>query len=285
MANASRYRRFRPQLEALDGRDVPSVTVVESTGTTGTVVKVYGDQWANTIQVTDDGTAGEGAITITVSDDSDVTPDQEYTFDGSVTRVVVCSASGADTVSYELTGDLQADVSRTVVAWLGNQEDTFDAQLGGLAADSTLKLYVFGGNFGDTLSVTANGAVAGTLDVRLFGQNGTDSVSAEVTGAVSGELNLLIHGGNGMDVLSALVTVDAASDPEDPNAPPPAAGNLTVKVCGGNGKDNLTLLVDGAGAGDVSAESKFLIYGGLGWDTFNFTPDLVTAFDREAKLA
>ena len=283
MANASRYLRFRPKLEALDGRDVPSVTVVESTGTTGTVVKVYGDQWANTIHVTDNGTAGEDALTITVSDDSDVTPDQEYKFDGSVTRLVVCSASGADTVSYDLTGDLQADVSRTVVAWLGNQEDTFDAQLGGLAADSTLKLYVFGGNSGDTLSVTANGAVAGTLDVRLFGQNGTDSVSAEFMGAVSGDLNLLIHGGNGVDVLSALVTVDAApTSPEDP-VEPASTGNVTVKVCGGNGKDDLTLLVDGAGADGLSAESKFLIYGGLGWDTFNYTTGLVDALDREAK--
>jgi hypothetical protein len=282
MANASLYRRL--QLEALDRRDVPSVTVVESTGATGTVVRVYGDQWENTIQVTDNGTAGEGALTITVTDDSDLTADQEYTFDGSVTRVVVCSRSGADTVGYELTDELQADVSRTVVAWLGNQHDSFDAQLAGLAEGSTLKLLVYGGNGIDSLSVTGAGAVAGNLDVRLLGQNGTDSLFADVAGAVSGDLNLVLNGGNGVDVLWAEVTVDAgASDPNDPNNPPAPTGNVTVRVCGGNGKDELTLLVDGAGADGLAAESQFLINGGLGWDTFNYTTGLVDVLDREAK--
>jgi hypothetical protein len=285
MANAYRYARFVPRLEALNARDVPSVTVVEGTGTSAGVVRVYGDQWANDITVSDTG-AAEGAVTITVSDDSEVTVDQTYTFEGEVTKVVVCSRSGADTVSYELTDELAAGVERQVVVWLGNQHDSFDAQLAGLADGSSLKLYVYGGNGLDALSVTAAGDIAGSLDVRLLGQNGKDSLFADFAGAVSGDFNLLLNGGNGVDFVWAEVTVDAAvtepTDPNEPTEPPPATGNVTVQVLGGNGKDDLTLLVDGAGADGLAADS-FKINGGFGWDNFNYTAGLVTVVDREAK--
>ena len=218
------------RLRPLDDRSLPSVTFVEASG----MLTVRGDQWANTIVVTDDGTAGPGAVTVQADGLS-------YTSQSALTRIRVIGWNGADSVEYHLTGDLTADLA------------------GNVGAGGRLELWVYGGNGEDTLSVGgAGGGVAadGRLDVRLFGGNGRDVVGVDLTGVWAGDVNVALWGGNGTDTLSADLTAAAGS-----------TGTVKARVFGGNGVDTLTLLTARAATDDpVSFDAA--VNGGNGKDVF-----------------
>jgi hypothetical protein len=235
------------RLRPLDDRALPSVSFIE----TGGVLTVRGDQWANTIVVSDDGTALAGAVTVQADGAS-------YTSQEPVTRIRVIGWNSADSVEYHLTGDLTTD--RRVVVCLGNQDDTFTADLAGnVGAGGNLALWVYGGNGEDTLSVGGLGggvAADGRLDVRLSGGNGRDVVGVDLTGVWAGDVNVLVCGGNGTDTLSADLTAAAGS-----------AGTVKARVYGGNGVDTVTLLTARAAADDaVSFDAA--VNGGNGKDVF-----------------
>ena len=80
MAYGTRSKRFVPRLEALGDRALPSVTAVVDGG----ILKIHGDQAANTIEITDTGAATPDAITVLVDGEPlDVTL--------TVEKIVVCS--------------------------------------------------------------------------------------------------------------------------------------------------------------------------------------------------
>jgi hypothetical protein len=236
-----------PRLQPLDERTLPSVTITESAG----VLTVRGDQFDNNVVITDNGTADPGAITV-------VAEGQSYTSLAAVTRIRVIGWNGADSVEYHLTGDLATD--RRVGVCLGNQDDTFTADLAGnVLAGGHLALWVYGGNGEDNLSVGGAGggvAAGGQFDVHLLGGNANDVVSANLTGLWDGMVNLALCGGNGTDTVSANLTAAAGS-----------TGTVKARVYGGNGVDTLTLLTARASAGDpVSFDAA--INGGTGKDIF-----------------
>jgi hypothetical protein len=231
----------------LADRSLPSVTIVEAGG----VLTVRGDQWANTIVVTDDGTAGPGAVTVQADGAS-------YTSQAAVTRIRVVGWNGADAVEYHLTGDLTTD--RRVGVCLGNQDDSFAADLGGnVGAGAHLDLWIYGGNGEDTLTVGGLGggvAADGRLRAHLYGGNGRDVVGADLTGVWAGAVDVALCGGNGTDTVSADLTAAAGS-----------TGTVRARVLGGNGVDTLTLLTARAVADDpVSFDAA--INGGNGKDVF-----------------
>lgn len=240
-----RTRRTALRLELLHDRTLPSVTITEAGG----VLTVRGDQANNTVVITDTGTADPGAISV-------VADGQSYTSQAAVTRIRVIGWNGADSVTYNLTGDLAT--SRRVGVCLGNQDDTFTADLGGnVVAGGHLALWVYGGNGEDTLSVGGAGggvAAGGQLDVHLFGGNGIDAVSATLAGLWDGAVTVALCGGNGTDTVSADLTAAAGS-----------TGTVKARVYGGNGVDTLTLLAAQAAAGDpVSFDA--VLNGGNGKD-------------------
>lgn len=234
------------RLRPLDERALPSVTVTESAG----ILTVRGDQFDNSIVITDNGTADPGAISV-------VADGQSYTSQAAVTRIRIIGWNGADSVEYHLTGDLAT--SRRVGVCLGNQDDTFTADLAGnVLAGGYLDLWVYGGNGEDALSVGGTGGVAadGQLDVHLLGGNAKDVVTANLNGLWDGTVNVTLCGGNGMDTVSADLTAAAGS-----------TGTVKARVYGGNGVDTLTLLTARAATGDaVSFDAA--INGGNGKDTF-----------------
>lgn len=239
------------RLEPLHDRTLPSVSVVQTGGT----LTVNGDQHANTVEIKDDGTPSGLTVTVDGTD---------YPVSGSVTMLVVNSKGGADTVSYDLTGDY-VGTTRTVEVFLGNGNDTFTADLGhGIDAASTLALQVNGGNGKDDLSVTGTGGgpVAGMLSVQLLGGNGMDSISFSYSAEVDGSLLLTADGGNGKDSIHGDVTVAADS-----------TGSVLAQVLGKNGKDDLGLSVTGDGLSGVSVDAS--IDGGHGKDTITNTDNVV----------
>jgi hypothetical protein len=254
MAFGSRSKRFVPRLEALDGRALPSVTVAEADG----VLTITGDQSANNIEIRDTGGSGTDAVTVWVDG-----VQADVTIDDPVTKVVLFGRSGQDVVSYNLTGSFTDGTDRNVVIFLGNQDDTFTADLNGsIGADSDVTLKVYGCNGEDNLSVSGAGtvdspwSVDGHLTVRLFGGNGKDTVDVNYNGLISGTFDLFVGGGNGKDFLRGNVTaVDGST------------GELNAKVCGSNGVDDVGLIVAADGSPDLTVNAE--VHGGLGKDVFD----------------
>ncbi|HEX3148909.1 MAG TPA: hypothetical protein VHR66_12580 [Gemmataceae bacterium] len=243
------------QLESLNERTVPSVTVVQNGG----ILTVKGDQFANNVQITDDGTAS--GLTVTVDG-------MVYPVTGPVDSVHVRAGSGKDSVSYSLTGDY-VGIARTINVALGNGDDTFTADLShGIDATSSLTLLVDGGNGKDALSVTgpatgSTAVLAGALTIDLKGNNGMDTLSFAYAAEVDGSLTITARGGNGKDTITGDVNVAAGS-----------TGAVTIHEFGGNGKDVLGLSVAGDGLAGLSALLDATIDGGHGQDTVTATDNV-----------
>jgi hypothetical protein len=255
---AYRTPRRALRLDAFDDRIVPSASFVES----GTVLTVRGDQFANVVTVTDNGTGDAGNITVQVDDEL------PFVSTGAITTISVLTGSGADVVEYDLTGDLS--VERNVTFRLGNQNDSFVADLtGNLVAGGNLELHAFGGNGWDDLRVTGTGgdvAEGSRLAIDVRGGNGMDTVNVDLSGVVLGELDLKVCGGNGKDTVAANVTAETGS-----------TGTVKARVYGGNGVDTLSLFVTQTTDTDtVSVDG--VIHGGLGKDVFD-NSDNVTVVD------
>jgi hypothetical protein len=217
------FSRFRPQLESLNDRIVPSVTWSVNAG----VLTITGTQGADTVDIQDDGTN----LTVTADGETLNLPT-----DGSVTDVVLHLGAGADVVTYTLTGDLAAGTTRKLDACLGNGDDTFTATLNGNLLDgSSLDVKARGMNGQDNLSFAAaasNVAAGASLAVTLNGGNGKDTINASYAGQLLGDFTFSADGGNGKDVIAGNLTFDAGS-----------TGTVDAQVLGKNAPDTLTLMV------------------------------------------
>jgi hypothetical protein len=260
---AYRTSRWIPRLECLDERALPSVTFTETDGT----LEIRGDQQANSIVVTDDGT---GTIIV-------VADGETYTSETAITTIRVCSRSGADDVVYNLTGDLSSE--RTVEVFLGNQHDSFEANLNGDLLDgANLSLLAKGGNGHDSLTfngVDSNVGAGASLSVDFWGGNGKDALLVDFAGVLMGTAAFHANGGNGKDSVGGNVTVQSWELPETGETAA-STGELTVEFRGGNGVDDMSLAVDGT-TDDLTSFAAS-IDGGRGKDTFEYT-DNVTAID------
>jgi hypothetical protein len=167
-------RRFIPRLVALDDRSLPSVTYT----VTGSTLQITGDDAADKIVITDDGTAA--GITVVVNDG------QPWTVPGDVSAVVVSAGGGNDVVEYDLTGPLTT--TRLVSVDLGKGADTFTANLNGQMINGTsangtpinLGIGATGGGGGDTMVLNANGATVAPearLSVDFSGDAGHDNIT------------------------------------------------------------------------------------------------------------
>lgn len=252
----TRARRFVPRLERLDERALPSVSVVEADG----VLNIRGDQFANDIVITDNGTTTAGAITVQIDG-------QTFSSEGAITTIKVRSGSGGDSVEYDLTADLAG--ARTLVANLGNGDDTFLASLRTNINDtSSLTIRACGGNGKDNLSLDAVGAnvgAGGSLAVTFNGGNGIDVLNLDFSGVLMGTASFTAKGGNGKDEVTGNLTIEPTTLTET-GEPAPSTGSLTVDFWGGNGKDAMTLDVTGA---DSLTTLDVAVHGGNGKDTFD----------------
>ena len=175
---ATQSRRFVPRLEALNDRVVPAV----SFDLQGTFLFVTGDTGANTITITDSGTAtGVGVVG----------DDVPYVATSPITHVFVDTLDGDDTVVYNLTGPLA--VNRLVDAQLGLGVDSFTVNLTGqsLAALVNLDITAYGGDRGGRDTMVLNAQRVSTnedsiLNVFFEGAGGKDTIVLDYSpGAVA----------------------------------------------------------------------------------------------------
>jgi hypothetical protein len=249
--HSSRSRgSFRPQLEQLEERWCPSVTVSTVPIFNGNLLKITGDSAADTVNVSD---LGNGHMDVTDGDGNAL-----GSADG-VTRVKIDTKGGADVVHYTLVNQLTN--SQAILVNLGSgdtNEATFDfspgisdanlllsvegasgadaisATLGSLTA-AHVGVFMYGGGGNDNLSVTAGGAnidADSSLLVRLDGAWGDDGIVTTFSGQILGGLFVSADGGRGVDTITSDITAD-----------PGSTGRLLATANGGQGTDNVTLNV------------------------------------------
>jgi hypothetical protein len=258
---AYRTGRWTPRLECLGERALPSVTFTEADDGS---LEIRSDQRADSIVVTDDGT---GTILV------EVAGQDPYTSEAPITTIRIFGASGADDVEYNLTGDLSSE--RTVEVFLGNQHDSFAANVdGALLEGADLSILANGGNGHDSLTLngaSANVDAGANLSVEFNGNNGKDALLLNYAAAFMGTASFLANGGNGKDSVGGEVTV-LPSETETGESTP-STGALTVEFNGGNGKDDMSLSVDVADGTTTDDLSVFeaTVDGGRGKDTFDTT--------------
>jgi len=254
------------RLERLDDRALPSVTFVEANGT----LCVRGDQQANTIVISDDGSTNAGNIVVQADG-------QTYTSQTAITTIRVYGRGGNDSVEYDLNFDLMG--TRMVRAYLGNGNDSFLAHVQGNIEDpAALTICAWGNNGEDQLSfegVNANVGLGGSLAVHFDGGNGKDDLSVDFSGVVDGDAKFTANGGNGKDAVTGHFNVLAGVNAETQQSAP-STGTLTLKLLGGNGVDTITASL--TGESDLSADSKYIVNGGHGKDIFDLSSNL-TAVD------
>jgi hypothetical protein len=163
-------RRFVPRLQAFDERCLPTVTAVIVPGSN--ILQITGDANANTITITDNGTA-DG---VTVVGDG-----QTFTFTGQqIDAITVDAGGGDDVVTYNLTSTLAS--SRNIDVHLGAGNDAFTANMNGqgLAPSISLDISTYGEGGKDALTLNAqnfNTDANSILNIDYVGGPGKNSVN------------------------------------------------------------------------------------------------------------
>jgi len=210
--------RFRPALQSLDGRDVPSVTFAEvsSDGTLNIRTCPGEDQ----IALTDYGDSGSGRGWVNAS----LNGRQEWF--GGVNRIVVNDAGAPAGLKNQFTYTAVNDKPVGLVFYQSGDgaqagTDQFTANLKGLAAGRKMTVAALGAGGNDTLQVNAGGRyqTGSGLNVHMTGGLGWDAVGVNA------------WGGTTMDVGSKMDVVLAANS-TDPTIPDNSDNNVSFWYLG-----------------------------------------------------
>ena len=179
-----------PTLEVLESREVPAVQILASNH----LLHIIGDGKADTIAISDNG---RGTIKVRAGTESVTLTD--------IHGILINGGSGADKVTYDLTGKLMT--TEVITAWLGGGADTATFNLlAGVGKTGHLKLNVHGGAGADHEWVGV-GSIdkGGSAVVGEYGGRGNDHISFHAIGHVGGRLAVMVRGGAGKNWDSLVV--------------------------------------------------------------------------------
>jgi len=189
---------------------------------------------------------------------------------------------GNDTVS--VSGTLQTEGAGTssIIANGGQGSDSVTISTAATVV-GTLTAQAIGGQGHDTidLSVTVAPNSTGTVNVGASGGSGIDSIDVDAEAEIDGLLKILAAGDIGLDTINSTVNLLTGS-----------TGRVESRVDGGIRKDTLTSVVsiDGAAATTAALDAllgtgdwSFTLDGNTGFDTGNFTNDVVDTINIETE--
>jgi len=240
-----RSTSFKPRLEVLEDRQVPTVTTSFNAATGA--LTISGDKRANLIDIVSDGA---GSITVT---GDGVTTGPFF----GITSLNVKAGSGNDRITYTSPGDVFNGGAFNVNIDMGGGSDTFIADLGATSFNNgtTANFNVKGSSGADNVRITGfNGGVVvdatSTLNLNIAGNGGRDFIDTNFTGELDGTFNYNVTGGSGKDNIRAIF-----NSLDDTDA---VAGRLNIKVKGGSGSDNYVIILNESapGAGLVTANAR-----------------------------
>jgi hypothetical protein len=205
---------FRPQLESLDRRDVPSAVVT----VTGNLLTINCDGAEDTVVLYDDGAGG---ITGFTHDQFNNHTDISVS---GINEIVIGTGDGNDRVAYFLVNDLRAGQQQLLsTVALGAGNDFFGASIhnpttgvgSDIQAGASLILGVFVGDGNDIMVSEARRDVdigtGGRLKTVFLGGNGNDLISMSYRGENDGAMGMTGHGEAGNDVFLVNASEDAGS--------------------------------------------------------------------------
>jgi hypothetical protein len=252
-----------PRGDALEDRYAHNATVSVS----GDVLTVSSDGAADRVSVADTGAASGSNITLTINNGAPTA------IGPHIRTVSFVGRAGGDRFTYNLTGDLAADETRSVSANLDAGNDTFTVNLqGDLLSGSSLSLSSVGNLGRDTLDVNAFADVDIMEDARLAldlrGGAERDVIAFDYDGDLDGTIDFFLDGNAGDDPIRADLTLDDGSTGRVGSTGNPA------RMEGGTGDDTLTFRVfNNSAPGTASVFGQ--IGGGIGPDTAIHTDDVL----------
>jgi hypothetical protein len=169
-------------VETLEDRCCPTVSV----GITGSTLWVLGDNAANTVSIRDDG---QGGIAASI--------DGQTGTGSGITRVVILTRGGDDTVNYQLTGNLHTPEALQLDLGNGHDQATLDYSPGVSSGD--LRVDIWGGAGGDQVTARFGDITSTVLRFNAHLGRGDNTFDATLAGNVFGDARVWfnVNGGPG----------------------------------------------------------------------------------------
>jgi hypothetical protein len=252
---SSTAKRFRPQLEALEDRQLLATKVTFDF--TNTIMYLRGDNKPNNVQIIDDGTGGFGNITGFADNQSF----DELTAGRRIRNIVIDLGKGNDSVIYRVLPTAPGNVvtgNMALTARLGIGNDIFAFAIDGVTMIGAIyDFQVFGGAGNDIITGSAvNTTLLGSaqLGFNVQGDAGTDTIRAVHSGFLDFRtvLTLQLSGGRHNDDIS----IDSLISPF-------SLGRANYRVNGDEGSDKLDLVARQEGP-ELRAGLIGIIDGGSG---------------------
>lgn len=212
--------RFVPRVEALEDRLVPALTIRQ----VGGLLRITGEDKLNDfIQINDAGTTAPGSVVV-------VANAQSYFSTSPITRIVVRTGGGNDTVTYQMVRQLAAGNVRNIRVDTGNGHDTVTMNLAGLfASTSSMRIAAHLGAGADTFNLNAPSIIVqlnAFLSVDSFSGGGNDQTNLNLATRVDGAIFIRLRGEDDHDRFEA-----------NGGTAPGSTGFLGVRLDGGEGLD------------------------------------------------
>jgi hypothetical protein len=302
MPSTRAVHHFRPALEQLETRAVPTTTVSCITNPAGTRVVITGDDGNNGVNIGDDGA---GNLTIAVYENGVF---QNQVSCASVGRVQADMGGGDDFFVYSFNADMTT--RRSIDVTMGAGVDSFVMQEYGYGQHAPLDITVRTGNagrgdshpgvFDDVVMYFANVYADTTVNITgsvaperinlnfqgQFGTPGADPIHVSVNydgGAGDDGFNVLVGVGNPNCTMDFEVDAGTGDDSIQFRAfvfGTAQPGSITFNAQGGQGNDFFWIIRD-----DASGASVLSLDGGPGQDsalvfTFGSTPPDTISFQN-----
>jgi hypothetical protein len=257
--------RYVPRCEQLEDRLVPALTIRQ----VGTTMRIIGDDNLNDfIQISDAGTSTPRSVVVVANG--------QFRFSNlPVTRIIVRTGAGNDTITYQMQRQLAAGNLRNIQVDVGDGHDTVTMNLAGtffsgssmrisarlgsgfdtfnlnapsfaVQANSVLSVDTFGGGGTDQTNINFVTRVDGAVFIRARGEDDHDrfELNGGTAAGSTGLLSVRVEGGQGLDVVTPNLQEGSVFDPV----------RLNLIVDGGSDFDVCTL-AQGQGVIPINCES------------------------------
>lgn len=269
---------FRPTLETLESRWVPTVTASITNG----VAYFKGDSGNDTVNIvaSTDADTGDYLLTATYNTNNkgSTTSVTINLTETPLTGAWVQLNKGNDNFTFDNTNGFDISQSFSLAVGLGDGNNKANILMDkNITGDGTLvDLNVATGNGRDTINVEFFGNIdeGATIKARLDGGKGNDTITVQHDGVVQGSVNFLVYGGGGLDLVHTSFYAEAPADAG-------ATGSVNVAITGSKDKNTLVLLA--SQAQDASVNASLKIYG-FSTDTAYYT-DGVFVYGLKSKNA